>query len=69
MQEALGTKQQKDDEVIDYFDYLITQGMRRREAIRETCKKFNIVQPMTLYNTELRVRKRQWEERHGYGKA
>lgn len=63
------SKKDKDEMVIDYLDGLIAAGKRRSEAIIATCKKFNIVHPQTVYNTEARIRKRQWEVRHGKREA
>lgn len=63
------TKQQQDEIVIDYLDQQIAKGLKRREAIETTCKKFSILHPQTVYNTEARVRKRQWEARHGKREA
>lgn len=59
------TKKEKDELVIDYLDEQIAQGKRRSQAINEVMKKFNILHPQTIYNTEARVRKAQWEARHG----
>lgn len=63
------TKRERDRVVVDYLDSLLAQGYRRNDAIGKTCKKFGILQRMTVYNTELRVRKRDWEERHGKREA
>lgn len=62
-------KEEKDAKVIDYLDGLLARGYRRRDAITKTCQKFGILQPMTVYNTEIRVRKREWEARHGKREA
>lgn len=67
--EVLPTKEQKDEIVISYLDNLLAQGKRRSEAIMATCKKFGILHPQTVYNTEVRVRKRQWEAEHGKREA
>lgn len=67
--EVRPTKQQQDEIVIDFFDEQIAKGLKRRQAINATCKKFNILHPQTLYNTEARVRKREWEARHGKREA
>lgn len=63
------TKFQQDAIVVDFFDGMIAKGYKRREAINATCKKFNILQPQTFYNTEARVRKREWEAKHGKREA
>lgn len=63
------TKTQKDEIVIDYLDEQIAKGMKRQQAIDATCKKFGILHPQTVYNTEVRVRKKNWEARHGKRKA
>lgn len=67
--EQTTTKKEKDEVVVDYLDSLLARGYRRLDAIRKTCKKFGILQPMTVYNTELRVRKREWEAKHGKREA
>ncbi len=67
--ELMKSKKEKDKKIIDYLDGLLANGFRRREAIRKTCQEFGILQPMTVYNTEIRVRKREWEARHGKREA
>lgn len=66
---VLQSKQERDEAIIDYLDSLLAKGIRRQRAIRMTALKFNISRPMTVYNTELRVRKREWEVRHGKREA
>lgn len=63
------TKREKDEMVVDYLDEQIAQGKRRSQAINAVMKKFNILHPQTVYNTENRVRKIQWEARHGKREA
>lgn len=58
------SKKQKDEQVIEYLDRQIAKGKTRSEAIAATCQRFSILHPQTIYNTEARVRKRIWEERH-----
>lgn len=63
------TKDEKDGRIVDYLDELTAKGLGRRKAINEVCEKFCILHPQTVYNTERRVRAREWEEKHGEPKA
>lgn len=61
------SKEEKDEAVVSYLDGLLAQGKRRGEAIAATCQKFSILHPQTVYNTEVRVRRRLWDKEHGHG--
>lgn len=63
------TKGEKDYLVVDFLDSQIARGKKRLEAVRATMKKFGILHPQTVYNTERRVRAKEWEVRHGKREA
>lgn len=61
------TKKEKDEMVINYLDEQLAKGLSRTEAICATQRKFNILHPQTVYNTEKRVKEKK--EHYDTGKT